>query len=43
MRIRTSFPHETTHEDIRIPLAGGTSHACGSEEEHTSTRACGAR
>ncbi|WP_262063718.1 CocE/NonD family hydrolase [Streptomyces sp. STR69] len=24
MRIRTSFPHETTHEDIRIPLADGT-------------------
>ncbi|MBK3565573.1 MULTISPECIES: CocE/NonD family hydrolase [unclassified Streptomyces] len=24
MRIRTSFPHETAHEDIRIPLADGT-------------------
>ncbi|MFG2378472.1 CocE/NonD family hydrolase [Streptomyces sp. NPDC048504] len=24
MRIRTSFPHETTHEDLRIPLPDGT-------------------
>ncbi|MEV0485605.1 CocE/NonD family hydrolase [Streptomyces sp. NPDC050508] len=24
MRIRTSFPHETTHEDLRIPLSDGT-------------------
>ncbi|CCK28174.1 peptidase S15 [Streptomyces davaonensis JCM 4913] len=23
-RIRTSFPYETTHEDVRIPLADGT-------------------
>ncbi len=31
MRIRTSFPYETTHEDIHpIPLAGGPSHAFGS-------------
>ncbi|SED78168.1 hypothetical protein SAMN05216489_04429 [Streptomyces sp. 3213] len=24
MRIRTSFPHETAHEDIRIPMPDGT-------------------
>ncbi|WP_329039986.1 CocE/NonD family hydrolase [Streptomyces sp. NBC_00178] len=24
MQIRTSFPYETTHEDLYIPLAGGT-------------------
>ncbi|MFF7169587.1 CocE/NonD family hydrolase [Streptomyces pseudovenezuelae] len=24
MRIRTSFPHETTHDDVRIPLSDGT-------------------
>ncbi|QUC55975.1 CocE/NonD family hydrolase [Streptomyces sp. A2-16] len=24
MRIRTSFPYETAHEDIRVPLADGT-------------------
>ncbi|QGV79134.1 CocE/NonD family hydrolase [Streptomyces ficellus] len=24
MKIRTSFPYETTHEDLRIPLADGT-------------------
>ncbi|MER6344571.1 CocE/NonD family hydrolase [Streptomyces sp. NPDC001595] len=24
MHIRTSFPHETTHEDVRIPLSDGT-------------------
>lgn len=24
MRIRTSFPYETTHDDVRIPLADGT-------------------
>jgi len=24
MHIRTSFPHETTHEDLRIPLSDGT-------------------
>lgn len=24
MRIRTSFPFETTHEDRRIPLPDGT-------------------
>ncbi|MBK3576652.1 CocE/NonD family hydrolase [Streptomyces sp. MBT65] len=24
MRIRTSFPHETTHEDLRIPMPDGT-------------------
>jgi putative CocE/NonD family hydrolase len=24
MRIRTSFPYETAHEDVRIPLADGT-------------------
>ncbi|WP_329266340.1 CocE/NonD family hydrolase [Streptomyces pseudovenezuelae] len=24
MRIRTSFPHETTHDDVRIPLPDGT-------------------
>ncbi|NNN30593.1 CocE/NonD family hydrolase [Streptomyces sp. S3(2020)] len=24
MHIRTSFPHETAHEDLRIPLADGT-------------------
>ncbi|MGK3942369.1 CocE/NonD family hydrolase [Streptomyces caeruleatus] len=24
MRIRTSFPFETTHEDVRVPLADGT-------------------
>ncbi|MEV0736053.1 CocE/NonD family hydrolase [Streptomyces sp. NPDC050549] len=24
MRIRTSFPHETAHEDIRIPMSDGT-------------------
>ncbi|MFJ1898545.1 MULTISPECIES: CocE/NonD family hydrolase [unclassified Streptomyces] len=30
MHIRTEFPYETTHEDIRIPLPGGTSQAEGS-------------
>ncbi|MGW2562793.1 CocE/NonD family hydrolase [Streptomyces sp. NPDC001514] len=30
MRIRTSFPYETRHEDIRIPVAAGTSWAEGS-------------
>ena len=24
MRIRTSFPYETTHEDLRVPLPDGT-------------------
>ncbi|MFG2801681.1 CocE/NonD family hydrolase [Streptomyces pseudovenezuelae] len=24
MRIRTPFPHETTHDDVRIPLSDGT-------------------
>lgn len=24
MHIRTSFPYETTHEDLRIPLPDGT-------------------
>lgn len=24
MHIRTSFPHEATHEDLWIPLADGT-------------------
>ncbi|WP_053849557.1 CocE/NonD family hydrolase [Streptomyces sp. NRRL B-24085] len=24
MRIRTSFPHETTHDDVRVPMPDGT-------------------
>ncbi|MFC5799435.1 CocE/NonD family hydrolase [Streptomyces formicae] len=29
MRIRTAYPYETRHEDVRIPLSGGTSQAEG--------------